>query len=348
MSLGNLTRDLISIDSVTGNEDAILEYIDDYLKKSGYIKKITLHEGGLVAGDHDGSAVVALVGHVDTVPISNNQVSLDESNAIYGRGAVDMKSGIAVMIECLINFQEKNIVGVFYKGEEGLKEHNGLETLFPVLNENFDISFGIIFEPTNNEVQLGCQGVVNAALRIIGEEAHSARPWLGDNAIYKSIPVLEKLNELAPEPVLVDELEYKEVINATTISGGNAKNVIPGEVLFNINYRFSPDKTNDDAVESLNKFFSPFGELTITDVAESAYPHKNDDNIQKFIDFTSTNVEPKQAWTDVARFTSEGIPAINFGPGDPELAHKANENVPLTDIEDCYELIKKYLQKGVE
>lgn len=348
MSLGNLTRDLISIDSVTGNEDAILEYIDDYLKKSGYSKKITIHEGGLVAGDHDGSAVVALVGHVDTVPISNNQVSLDESNAIYGRGAVDMKSGIAVMIECLINFQEKNIVGVFYKGEEGLKEHNGLETLFPVLNENFDISFGIIFEPTNNEVQLGCQGVVNAALRIIGEEAHSARPWLGDNAIYKSIPVLEKLNELAPEPVLVDELEYKEVINATTISGGNAKNVIPGEVLFNINYRFSPDKTNDDAVESLNKFFSPFGELTITDVAESAYPHKNDDNIQKFIAFTSTNVEPKQAWTDVARFTSEGIPAINFGPGDPELAHKANENVPLTDIEDCYELIKKYLQKGVE
>ena len=348
MSLGNLTRDLISIDSVTGNEDAILEYIDDYLKKSGYSKKITIHEGGLVAGDHDGSAVVALVGHVDTVPISNNQVSLDESNAIYGRGAVDMKSGIAVMIECLINFQEKNIVGVFYKGEEGLKEHNGLETLFPVLNENFDISFGIIFEPTNNEVQLGCQGVVNAALRIVGEEAHSARPWLGDNAIYKSIPVLEKLNELAPEPVLVDELEYKEVINATTISGGNAKNVIPGEVLFNINYRLSPDKTNDDAVESLNKFFSPFGELTITDVAESAYPHKNDDNIQKFIDFTSTNVEPKQAWTDVARFTSEGIPAINFGPGDPELAHKANENVPLTDIEDCYELIKKYLQKGVE
>ena len=348
MSLGNLTRDLISIDSVTGNEDAILEYIDDYLKKSGYSKKITIHEGGLVVGDHDGSAVVALVGHVDTVPISNNQLSLDESNAIYGRGAVDMKSGIAVMIECLINFEEKNIVGVFYKGEEGLKEHNGLETLFPVLNENFDISFGIIFEPTNNEVQLGCQGVVNAALRIIGEEAHSARPWLGDNAIYKSIPVLEKLNELAPEPVLVDELEYKEVINATTISGGNAKNVIPGEVLFNINYRFSPDKTNDDAVESLNKFFSPFGELTITDVAESAYPHKNDDNIQKFIDFTSTNVEPKQAWTDVARFTSEGIPAINFGPGDPELAHKANENVPLTDIEDCYELIKKYLQKGVE
>ena len=96
-----------------------------------------------------------------------------------------MKSGIAVMIECLINFEEKNIVGVFYKGEEGLKEHNGLETLFPVLNEDFDISFGIIFEPTNNEVQLGCQGVVNAALRIIGEEAHSARPWLGDNAIYK-------------------------------------------------------------------------------------------------------------------------------------------------------------------
>ncbi len=348
MSLGNLTKDLISIDSVTGNEDAILEYIKDYLKKSGYSKNISLYEGGLVAGDNDESSVIAFVGHVDTVPISTNQVSLDESDILYGRGTVDMKSGIAVMIESLINFQEKNIIGVFYKGEEGLKEHNGLETLFPELNSKFNISFGIIFEPTNNDVELGCQGVVNATLRIIGEEAHSARPWLGHNAIYKSIPVLEKLNDLTPEPILVDELEYREVISATTISGGNAKNVIPGEVVLNINYRFSPDKTNDEAVTKLKHLLSNFGELTITDIAESAYPHKNDDNVQKFIDLTGSKVEPKQAWTDVARFTSEGVPAINFGPGNPELAHKADEKIPLSDIEDCYELIKKYIQKGVD
>lgn len=343
MSLDKLTRDLISIDSVTGNEDKILEFIKGYLIDEGYSNNIELYNGGLVVGNSIENSVVALVGHVDTVPISVEQENVESSDIIYGRGAVDMKSGLAVMIKAIIDFQDKNIIGIFYKGEEGLKEHNGLETLFPEITEKFNISLGIVFEPTNNEVQLGCQGVLNAELSINGLEAHSARPWLGDNAVYKSIPLLEHLNNLKPEPIQVDELEYREVVSVTTIKGGTAKNIIPGEVICGINYRFSPNKTTEDAVENLTNLLSGYGDLSIQDIAESAHPHRKDETVQKFINVTGVNVEPKQAWTDVARFTSSGIPALNFGPGNPDLAHKHNEQVATDDINKCFTLVEQFI-----
>ena len=343
MSLEKLTRDLISIDSVTGNEDKILKFIEGYLIDEGYSNNIELHDGGLVVGNIIEESVVALIGHVDTVPISNEQENIESSEIIYGRGAVDMKSGLAVMIKAIIDFQDKNLIGIFYKGEEGLKEHNGLETLFPEITKKFNISLGIVFEPTNNEVQLGCQGVLNADLSINGLEAHSARPWLGDNAVYKSIPLLEYLNNLKPVPIQVDELEYKEVVNVTTIRGGTAKNIIPGEVICGINYRFSPDKTTEDAVENLTNLLSGYGDLLIHDIAESAHPNRKDETVQKFINIIGVKVEPKQGWTDVARFTSSGIPALNFGPGNPDLAHKPNEQVETDDINECLKLVEQFI-----
>ena len=345
MSLEKLTRDLISIDSVTGDEDKIIAYIEGYLKEEGYSNNIELHDGGLVVGNSTERSVIALVGHVDTVPISGEQENINNTEIIYGRGAVDMKSGLAVMIRTIINSQDKNIIGIFYKGEEGLKEHNGLETLFPKINQKFNISLGIIFEPTNNEAQLGCQGVLNAELSIRGLEAHSARPWLGDNAVYKSIPLLEDLKNLKPDPIYVDELEYKEVVTLTTIIGGTAKNVIPGEVICGINYRFSPDKTTEDAVKNLTNLLSGYGDLLIHDFAESAHPNRKDEIVQKFINITGVKVEPKQAWTDVARFTSAGIPALNFGPGNPDLAHKANEHLAIEDINECFSLVEQFLKE---
>ena len=347
MSLEKLTRDLISIDSVTGNENEILEFIKGYIIDEGYSNNIELYDGGLVVGNSIEDSVVALVGHVDTVPISDEQENIDSSEIIYGRGAVDMKSGLAVMIKAIIDFQDKNIIGIFYKGEEGLKEHNGLETLFPEITNKYNISLGIVFEPTNNEAQLGCQGVLNAELSIQGLEAHSARPWLGDNAVYKLIPLLEYLNNLKPEPIHVDELEYKEVVSVTTITGGRAKNIIPGEVICGINYRFSPDKTTEDAVENLINLLSGYGDLLINDIAESAHPHRKDETVEKFINVTGVKVEPKQAWTDVARFTSSGIPALNFGPGNPDLAHKANEQVAKDDINECFTLIEQFIKEEI-
>ena len=345
MSLEKLTKDLISIDSVTGSEDQILKFIENYLKDKGYSNNIKVHDGGLVAGNSSESSVVALVGHIDTVPISDEQENINSSEVIYGRGAVDMKSGLAVMIKTLIDFQDKDIIGIFYKGEEGLKEHNGLVTLFPEITRKFNVSLGIIFEPTNNEAQLGCQGVVNAELSIRGVEAHSARPWLGDNAVYKTVPLLEDLNNLEPESIYVDELEYKEVVSVTNIRGGTAKNVIPGEVICGINYRFAPDKTIKDAVGKLTNLLSDYGDLSIIDTAESAHPNKSDETVMKFIDSTDVKVEPKQAWTDVARFTASGIPALNFGPGNPELAHKANEHVKTEDLNSGFSLIQQFIKE---
>ena len=347
MNLDNLTRDLIAIDSVTGNEGEVLKFIENYLRSEGYIHNIEFHDGGLLVGRSIKDPVVALVGHVDTVPISKHQENVRDSEAIYGRGAVDMKSGLAVMIQALINFQDRNIIGVFYKGEEGAKEKNGLETLFPEIIKKFKISLGIIFEPTDNEVQLGCLGVINAELKLEGIEAHSARPWLGENAIYKTIPLLENLKELSPEPVLVDELDYKEVVSVTTIHGGIAKNIIPGEVVCGINYRFAPDKTTEDAVAKITSLLSDYGELSIQDIAESAHPNKENSTVQNFIKATDTIIQPKQAWTDIARFTNSGIPAVNFGPGSPNLAHKKNEHVITSDINKCYASIKRFFLEQI-
>jgi len=342
LNLDNLTRDLIAIDSVTGNEDEVLKFIENYLRIEGYTHSIKSHNGGLIVGGDTKDSVVALVGHVDTVPKSKYQENLENSKAIYGRGAVDMKSGLSVIIQTLLDFQDHDIVGIFYKGEEGAKEKNGLETLFPEITRKFKISLGIIFEPTDNEVQLGCLGVINAELKLEGIEAHSARPWLGENAIYKTIPLLENLKKLSPESILVDELDYKEVVSVTTIYGGIAKNVIPGEVVCGINYRFAPDKTPKDAVAKITKLLSDYGELTIQDIAESAHPNKRNSTVQNFIKATDAIIQPKQAWTDIARFTNSGIPAVNFGPGSPNLAHKKNEHVITSDINKCYVSIKRF------
>ena len=343
MNLEQLTETLIDIESVTGNEGEVLSFIEDYLVKNKFSGEIIKNEGGLIAYHSKEKSKIALVGHVDTVPFADDQKRLSDSEKISGRGAVDMKSGIAVMLNTLIG-ENSNEVGVFYTAEEGPIKENGLEVLMPILQSDFDIEFAIVMEPTNLECQLGCLGALNAELKIKGISSHSARPWIGDNPIFKLDEVLDFLKENEIKEHKIEGLDFKEVISVTKINGGIANNVIPAEINININYRFLPTISNNEAKKYIEKIFGKFGEIKIADVANGAMPNLESKAVKSFIETTKVDTKPKQAWTDIARFSEANIPAINFGPGDPLLAHTANEFVNKNEILESYKLLLLYLK----
>ncbi len=343
MSLDKLTRELIAIQSVTGNEVEILDFIERELSNSGFSGTILRNEGGIIAYYPSSKSSIALIGHVDTVPIDESQVIDDDDSKIYGRGSVDMKSGVAVMLKIMSNNFE-NVAAIFYTSEEGPMVDNGLEILMPILQKDFNLEFAIILEPTNGEVQLGCLGSVNADLQINGKSAHSARPWMGENPIFKLPEVINYIQNNEVEDNIIDGLLFKKIISATTITGGTANNVIPSHINININYRFLPTSDENEAAEFIIESFSKFGEVTIKNTSNGALPNLESQNIKNFIASTGAKVTPKQAWTDIARFYKEGIPAVNYGPGDPLLAHSPDEFVNTDQIVESYESIVKYLE----
>ena len=316
MKLDKLTHELIAIESVTGDENKILDYIEQYLASSEFSGEIIRSNGGIIAYHPSSGSSTALVGHVDTVPIDNNQVFQEDLSKVYGRGSVDMKSGLAVMLEVLTNNFE-DVVAVFYTAEEGPMADNGLEILMPILNRDFNLEFAIILEPTDGEVQLGCLGSVNADLQINGKSAHSARPWMGENPILKMSEVINFIQDNEIEEHTIDGLLFKQVITATTISGGSANNVIPSHLNLNINFRFLPTQNEAEAADFITDTFSKYGDVDIKNSSNGAMPNLQSQYVKNFIKITSAEVTPKQAWTDIARFSQENIPAVNFGPGNP-------------------------------
>ena len=343
MKLDKLTQELIVIESVTGDENKILDFIEEYLQNSEFSGEIIRNNGGIIAYYPSSESSIALVGHVDTVPIDPNQVFINDASKIYGRGSVDMKSGIAVMLEVLTkNF--KDVLAVFYTAEEGPMVNNGLELLMPILKNDFNLEFAVILEPTNGEVQLGCLGSANADLQINGKSAHSARPWMGENPIFKLSEVINFIHDNEIEEHSIDGLLFKQIITATTISGGSANNVIPSYVNLNINFRFLPTQNEVEAAKFLIDTFSKYGDIKIKNTSNGALPNLQSQKVKDFISITGAEVTPKQAWTDIARFTKENIPAVNYGPGNPLLAHSPDEFVNTNQIVESYELIVKYLK----
>ena len=214
----------------------------------------------------------------------------------------------------------------------------------PILKNDFNLEFAVILEPTNGEVQLGCLGSANADLQINGKSAHSARPWMGENPIFKLSEVINFIHDNEIEEHSIDGLLFKQIITATTISGGSANNVIPSYVNLNINYRFLPTQNEVEAAQFLTDTFSKYGDIKIKNTSNGALPNLQSQKVKDFIRITGTEVTPKQAWTDIARFTKENIPAVNYGPGNPLLAHSPDEFVNTNQIVESYELIVKYLK----
>jgi succinyl-diaminopimelate desuccinylase len=291
---------------------------------------------------------VVIAGHIDTVPVADNLpsklMSFEREQVIWGRGTVDMKAGVAVMAKLAaeITAPVMDVVWVFYDQEEIEASKNGLGRLVQNHPGLIQGNFAILCEPTAATIEGGCNGTMRVEIAFSGIKAHSARPWMGSNAIHKLGGVLNILNAYMPEELEVDGLVFRESLNAVSVSGGIASNVIPDQALLTLNYRFAPSRSVAEATEYLRNMFLDF-EFTVVDSAAGARPGMNSPEAKAFVEAVSAAVNPKYGWTDVARFSEMGIPAVNYGPGDPNKAHADDENVPASQIYACEAGLRKFL-----
>ena len=334
----DLTRTICDIPSVSGEEQTLADAIEEALRPLGHLEVIR-HGNTIVARTDLGRAQrVAIAGHIDTVPLNGNLptrfVDVDGVPHLWGRGTVDMKGGTAVQLKLAAELTDPvvDVTWMWYDNEEVEASKNGLGLLAAVRPDLFQADFAILGEPSDGEVEGGCNGTMRAIVRTAGVRAHSARAWIGENAIHRAAPILARLGEYRAREVLVEGLLYRESLSAVRISGGVAGNVIPDACEVEINYRFAPSKTAADAEAHLRSVLAGF-DLEVTDAAEGARPGLDAPIAQQFVTAVGAEPKPKYGWTDVARFSALGIPAVNYGPGDPHLAHHDEERVPLAQID---------------
>jgi succinyl-diaminopimelate desuccinylase len=339
-----VTEALVDVESVSLNEQEIADAIETALRRLDHLEVIRIGNSLVARTDLGRGERVVIAGHIDTVPLNDNLPARNDGVLLHGLGACDMKAGVAVALRLAAGVPEPNrdVTYVFYECEEIDAIHNGLRKIAETRPELVEADFAILMEPSDAVVEAGCQGTLRVEVRTRGERAHSARSWRGVNAIHRAAEVLRRLNEYDARRPVIDGLEYHEGLNAVLISGGVATNVLPDEAVVTVNYRFAPDRSEAEALDFVRIFFDGF-EVAVTDSAPGALPGLDVPAAKEFVEAVGGQVNPKFGWTDVARFSGIGVPAVNFGPGDPSLAHKQEEHVPLEQIRRCEETMRVWL-----
>jgi succinyl-diaminopimelate desuccinylase len=335
---------LIDIPSETGAERALRDALAERLDP---ITDVQLIGESLVAGRRTGRPRIDLYGHLDTVPENGNLPATIADDRVFGLGASDMKAGLALMVAA-IESQEiasgpYDVLAVFYDAEEGPADENGLEDVLDAVPDLGAADLAVVLEPTDNELQLGCQGTMNAAVTFRGVAAHSARPWLGVNAITTAGEWLAEMHRRAARDVDVDGLTFKETFVVTTARGGRARNVIPDEFTLNVNHRYPPDRSAEDAERILRMICGAADAVDIVDRAPAAPLVRDNRHVRRLEGSGVRAVTAKTAWTDVARLAGRGVPAVNFGPGEVALAHRADESVAIEALEEGWEILRRFL-----
>jgi len=339
-----LTRALCDIESVSGDEKGIADAIEAALAGLAHLE-VVRDADALVARTTLGrDRRVVIAGHIDTVPVNDNLPVREEDGFLVGRGTVDMKGGVAVALKLAAELVEPavDVTWIWYDHEEVDSALNGLGRLARNRPDLLAGDFAILGEPTSATVEGGCNGTARADITLHGVRAHSARAWVGHNAIHDAAPVLAILAGYTPAELEVDGLVYREGLNAVGIRGGVAGNVIPDEAVISVNYRFAPSRSADDAVAHLREVFAGF-DIEITDIAEGARPGLDAPLAQEFLAAVGGQASPKYGWTDVARFSALGIPAVNYGPGDPLKAHADDDRVAVDEILACERGLRAWL-----
>lgn len=357
--VAQLTAAIMDIDSVSGNEKELADAVEQALLAIPQLSVVRDGDAMIARTELGRSERVILAGHLDTVPLplvagskgtvpSTWESGVPGEGVLYGRGATDMKGGVAVQLALAAGMFDggaepaRDVTFVFYDHEEVEAVKSGLGRLARNHGELLDGDFAILLEPTNGTVEGGCNGTSRFEATTVGESAHSARAWMGSNAIHAAAPILARLADYAPRTVNVDGLDYRESLNAVKIHGGTAGNVIPDKCVVEINYRFAPDKDPDQAEAHVRELLEGF-DVVRTDAAAGARPGLNHPAAASFVAAVGAEPKPKYGWTDVARFSELGIPAVNFGPGDPLLAHKDNEHVDAEAIRTCLKALQDWL-----
>lgn len=306
--------------------------------------------------DRDGDAVVArttlgrasrvvVAGHIDTVPPAGNLPTRLDGGTLWGRGTVDMKGGVAVALRLAAHLADpaSDVTYVFYDNEEVEAERNGLGRVATNRPDLLAADFAVLMEPTSAAVEGGCNGTLRVEITLSGTAAHSARWWRGSNAIHAAAPVLQRLAEYQPATVDVDGLAYREGLSAVGITGGIAGNIIPDRCVVTVNYRFAPSATEKEAFEHVAEVFDGY-DLRLADSAPGARPGLGRPVAAAFVAAVGGEPQAKVGWTDVARFDALGVPAVNYGPGDPQLAHADDERVDVAEIDLCEQRMRTWLR----
>ncbi|PSL39915.1 succinyldiaminopimelate desuccinylase [Labedella gwakjiensis] len=343
-----LTRIICDIESVSGDEGPLADLIFEAVSALPHLDVVRDGDTIVARTDLGRSQRVVIAGHIDTVPINDNvptvRETIDGVEYITGRGTVDMKAGVAVQLHLAAALTEPSvdITWMWYDHEEVSAELNGLGRLAANRPDLFAGDFAILGEPSNSRIEGGCNGNLRIEVRAFGLRSHSARSWVGDNAIHKIVPVLDTLAAYEPRQVEVDGLVYREGLNAVGFSGGIAGNVIPDEAMVHINYRFAPSRSVEEAIAHMHELFGGY-DIRVVDQAEGARPGLDAPIARQFVDATGTEPAPKYGWTDVARFSAMGVPAVNYGPGDPLKAHADDERCSVEQIVECERGLRSWL-----
>ena len=343
-----LTAALCDVPSVSGTEGPLADAVETALRALPHLE--VLRDGDtVVARTHLGRAErVVLAGHLDTVPIADNLPTRLEGDGrtgvLHGRGTVDMKGGVAVQLRVAATVPEpsRDVTFVFYDNEEVDASRNGLGRVSRNHPDWLAADFAVLLEPTAGLVEGGCNGTMRVEVTTRGVAAHTARSWMGHNAIHDAGAVLTRLVDYVPREVGVDGLVYRECLNAVGIGGGIATNVVPDRCVVTVNYRFAPDRSPEQAEQHLREVFDGF-ELAVTDRAAGARPGLDAPPAAAFVAAIGGEPKPKYGWTDVSRFSALGVPAVNFGPGDALLAHKDDERCPAAQILAVEDALRRWL-----
>ena len=351
VDVADLLQTLIDVPSESLQEQAIADAVEVAVRRLPHLDVV--RDGHtIIARTLLGRAErVVIGGHLDTVPANANlpsrRVVVDGEDRIYGLGACDMKGGVAVALRLAAALTEptRDVTWIWYEAEEIDSQYNGLRRLADERPELLAADFAVLMEPSNAVVEAGCQGTMRVEVRTTGTRAHSARSWMGDNAIHKAGEILSRLSAYEPRQVVIDGLTYREGLSADGIRGGVAGNVIPDEAVVAVNYRFAPNRTAVEGEAHLRDVFEGF-DLIVIDAVDGALPGLSHPAAQDFLAAVGGTPSPKFGWTDVARFTSLGIPAVNYGTGNPSLAHHKDEYAPVADLRAVEAGLRAWLTGG--
>ena len=341
-----LTAALVAVPSESLQEEALAGAVEARLRS---LPGLAVERVGLnvVARTRLGrERRVVMAGHLDTVPANGNSVPRIEGDVLHGLGAADMKGGVAVLLrlaEEVAAAARFDCTFVFYEAEEIADEHNGLRKLFADRADLVAGDFAVLLEPTDLWLEAGCQGSIRLEATFHGRRAHTARPWQGDNAVYRAAPVLQRLAGYQPEPMEVDGLNFRQALSVVNVSGGVAGNVVPDRCSVVVNRRYAPALTLEEAEAEVRALLEGADEIALTSVSPAAHPNLGHPLVAEFAGLLDLPVRCKLGWTDVARFSAHGVPAVNFGPGDPEVSHTAGEHVTRESVEGCYAALAAFL-----
>ena len=341
-----LTAAVCDIESVSGGEGPLADAVESALAPLPHLEVVRDGNAVIARTDLGRGERVLLAGHLDTVPLTEppNLPTRRDGDQLVGRGTVDMKGGVAVQLRLAqaLRAPSRDVTYVFYDCEEVEEARNGLARVGTNRPDLLRADFAVLLEPTGGGIEGGCKGTLRAEVTARGVAAHSARPWNGRNAIHEAGAILHRLRAYEPQTVHVDGLDYHEALGAVHIRGGIAGNVIPDECVVTVNYRFAPDKGPDEAVALVLSLFSGYDVLG-TDLAPGARPGLQLPAAKEFVRALGVSVVAKEGWTDVARFAELGVAAVNFGPGDPNLAHHDEERCPVDQLVAAEQAMLRWL-----